>query len=267
MKQQEILSWFNLEEHPFSKELKTRDLIDLPSLAQSEQELMLLIETRGIGLFTGPSGCGKSSVIRKIASQLNPGLYRPFYISHTSLGTAEFYQTFAASLGLDSGGRRSKIFRRIKSFITDLNDQKRIHPVIFIDEAQALSGDSLKEIRLLTNFEYDSKNACTLVLCGQPELRQKLQLNVYASLANSITYSIKLDALPAEETYTYIDNRVASSGCTTPLFTDNAKKMIHDISSGILRISANVAWRSLIKAYQHKSKQIEKEHVQMVTSG
>jgi len=266
MKQQEILSYFNLEAHPFSKELKTEDLINLPTLSKSEQELMLLVETRGIGLFTGPSGCGKSSVIRKTASQLNPGLYKPFYISHTSLGTAEFYQTFAASLGLDSGGRRSKIFRRIKDFITDLNDQKRIHPVIFIDEAQALSGDSLKEIRLLTNFEYDSKNACTLVLCGHPELRQKLQLNVYSSLANSITYSIRLDALPAEETYTYIENRIASSGAAIPLFTGSAKKLIHDISSGILRITANVAWRSLIKAYQHQSGQIEKEHVQMVTS-
>jgi len=266
MKQKEILSYFNLEAHPFSKELKTDELMNLPTLAKSEQELMLLIETRGIGLFTGPSGCGKSSVLRKVATQLNPGLYRPFYISHTSLGTTEFYQSCAVALGLSPLGRRSKIFRRIKSFITDLNDQKRIHPVIIIDEAQALSGDTLQEIRMLTNFEYDSKNACTLVLCGHSDLRQKLQLNVYSSLANSITYSIKLDALPVQETYTYIESRIASTGATAALFTDNAKKLIHDISSGILRIAANVAWRSLINAYQHKSTQVEKEHVQMVTS-
>lgn len=266
MTQTEILSYFNLETHPFSKEVKTDELMSLPTLAKSEQELLLLIETRGIGLFTGPSGCGKSSVLRKVATQLNPGLYRPFYVSHTSLGTTEFYQSCAASLGLSSLGRRSKIFRRIQSFITDLNDQKRIHPVIIIDEAQSLSCDSLQELRMLTNFDYDSKNACTLLLCGHSDLRQKLQLNVYSSLANSITYSIKLDALPAEETYSYIESRITSSGATAPLFTDNAKKLIHDISSGILRVAGNLAWRSVINAYQHQSRQVEKEHVQMVTS-
>ena len=41
-------------------------------------------------------------------------------------------------------------------------------------------------------------------------------------------------------------------------------KLIHDISGEILRITGNVAWQSLIKAFQLKSIQVEKEHVQMV---
>ena len=42
-------------------------------------------------------------------------------------------------------------------------------------------------------------------------------------------------------------------------------KLIHDISGGILRTTGNAAWQSMIKAFQLQSKQIEKEHVQMVT--
>lgn len=266
MKQKDILSFFNLEGHPFSKEIKTQDLACLPTLEKAQQELELLLETRGIGLFTGPSGSGKSSLIRKIASEMNPGLYRPFYICHTSLGTAEFYQGFAAALGLTPKGRRNTAFRSIRDFIIDLNDQQRIHPVIIIDEAHQLSSDTLKEFRMLTNFDYDSKNACTLILCGHCELRQKLSLNVFTSLANAITYSIRLDALPAEETCSYIEHGVMMKKGNSGLFTPNAMKLIHDFSGGILRVTANAAWQSLIKAYEHKSNVVEKEHVQMVIS-
>ena len=264
MNQKEILSFYNLEQHPFSKEIKTESLMNLPTIKKAAGELKLLIETKGIGLLTGPSGCGKSSLIRKSAAELNPGLHKPFYICHTSLGTAEFYQTFAAALGLTPQGRRSTVFRKIKEHIINLNDQQRIHPVIFIDEAHALSSDTLKEIRMLTNFDYDSKNACTLILCGHSELRNKLKLNIFTSLANSITYSIRLDALPAEETFNFIENRISSVAGNPSLFTQNAMKLIHDISGGILRSTASIAWQALIKAFSNQSQQVEKEHVQMV---
>jgi general secretion pathway protein A len=264
MRQIELLSYFNLESHPFDKEIKTNALMELPTIRAAAEKLILLIETKGIGLLTGPSGCGKSTLIRKTVDEFNPGLYKAFYVSHTSLGTAEFYQSFASALGLSPQGRRSTVFRRIKEFILSLNDSKRIHPVIFIDEAHQLSSDTLKEIRLLTNFDYDSKNACTIVLSGQPELRQKLSLNVFTSLANSITYSIRLDALPAEETFNYLEGRINANGGSPALFTKNAMKLIHDISGGILRKTGNAAWLSMIKAYEHKSNQVEKEHVQMV---
>ncbi len=210
MRQKEILSYFSLEGPPFSKEIKTAELLSLPTIEKAADELALLLETRGIGLFTGPSGSGKSSLLRKMADEMNPGLFKPFYLCHTSLGTAEFYQSFAAALGLEAKGRRNTAFRRIRSFITDLNDQQRIHPVIIIDEAHLLSSDTLREFRMLTNFDYDSKNACTIILSGHCDLRQKLSLNVFTSLANSITYSIRLEALPAEETFTFLEQSVSA---------------------------------------------------------
>jgi len=265
MKQQkEILSFFNLEGHPFSKEIKTEDLMELPTMEKAGGELQLLLETRGIGLLTGPSGCGKSSLIRKAVAVLNPGLYQSFYLCHTSVATGEFYQTLSASLGLPAHGRRNSLFRQIKDYILGLNDQKRIHPVVFIDEAHALSTETLKDLRMLTNFDYDSKNACTLLLCGHSELRQRLKLNIFNSLANNITYSIRIDPLPAEETFSYIESRISKTGGQPGVFTRNAMKLIHDSSGGILRTIASIAWQALIKAAQLKSTQIEKEHVQMV---
>ena len=91
-----------------------------------------------------------------------------------------------------------------------------------------------------------------------------MSLNVFASLTNNITYSIRISALPAEETFSYLESRISSNGGSPSLFTKNAMKLIHDTSGGILRITGNVGWQSLIKAFQHKSVQVEKEHVQMV---
>lgn len=260
----DILAYFDLEKEPFNKEIQTDELMQLPTLTRAAEELSLLFETKGIGLLTGPSGCGKSSLVRQIARELNPGLYNTSYICHSSLKAGEFYQALAGGLGLPARGRRGTLFRQIKSYIVELNDQKRVHPVIFIDEAHALDGDMLKELRMLTNFEYDSKNACTILLCGQTELRQKLSINLYASLANSITYSVRLKPLSAEETASYIEGRINSLCGKTSLFTSNAMKLIHDFSGGILRIIGTVAWQAMIKTFLQKHTQVEKEHVQMV---
>jgi len=266
MKQSDILSYYGLEMNPFNKEIPTHDLLSLPSIEKASGELGLLLETRGIGLLTGPSGCGKSSLIRKTSHNLKPGLFKAYYVFHSSLGTAEFYQSFAAALNIVPQGRRSTIFRKIRDHITGLNDQQKVHPVIFIDEAHALGTDTdtLKEIRLLTNFDYDSRNACTILLSGYSELIDKLKLNVLSSLANSITHSIKMDTLPREETLTYIEGRISSCGGNPSLFTKSAMNLIHDISGGILRTTANASFKSLIKAFDHKSAQIEADHVKMV---
>jgi general secretion pathway protein A len=264
MKQQDILSFFSLEKHPFSKDIPVDQLLSMPSLNQAHEAVKLLIDTRGIGLLTGPSGSGKSTLLRKSASELNPGLYAPYYVSHTSLATAEFYQSLANTMGLSSEGRRVKVFKRIKDFLLHKNETGRVHPVIFIDEAHGLTADSLKELRTLMNFEYDSKHVCTILLCGHSELRNKLSLNVFTSLSNSITYTISLDALPMEETMSYLETRLTACGSTPGIITKNAMKLIHDASGGIIRSSGSLAWQSLIKAFQSKHPQVEKEHVQMV---
>lgn len=264
MKLQHILSHFNLEQNPFSKEIGTDELIAIPALQQAEEKLKLLIETKGIGILTGESGCGKTSILRSVSSKLNPGLYKPVYIPNTSLGTTEFYQVLAAAFGIEPAGRRNILSTKIKKLISQSANHNKIHPVLFLDDAHALSGETLKELRHLTNFEYDSKNSITILLCGLPELIRKLSLNIYNELANSITYSIKVEPLKAEESCNYLENRIEKCGGQLHMFTANAMKLIHDSSGGILRVTGTIAWRSIIKAAELGHQQIEKEIVQLV---
>ena len=170
----ECLSFYNLTKVPFTKEIKTENLINLPSVERALMQANLLVETKGIGVITGKSGSGKSCILRLLTSNLNKGLYKPIYICHSSVGLMEFYTHFAKGMGLEVTGRRAALFRALKERIITLNKSSRIHPILIIDEADKLSIDILSELRLLTNFEYDSYNALTVILCGQESLTQRV---------------------------------------------------------------------------------------------
>jgi len=262
----EILSFFNLHSMPFTKEIDTTDFMDFRSANFVYTSLQSLVQTKGLGVLTGKSGTGKSCLIRKIFANLNPGLFKPLYICHCSVSLDDFYSHLAVKIGVEPHGRKGAMFRKIKDRILTLANNSKIHPFLVIDEAHRLRNDILQEIRLLQNFEIDSLNALTILLCGQPSLEYKFTLSILESLVNSITYYLKLDGLKEEETYSYIENRISKSGNTAPIFTKNAMKQIHNASAGILRSINNIANASLIKAFQMKSQQVEAEHVNMVIS-
>ena len=55
-----------------------------------------------------------------------------------------------------------------------------------LDEVQMLSNSILEEFRLLFNFKMDSENPFILILSGQSQIRNKLQLAVNAPLKQRI---------------------------------------------------------------------------------
>jgi type II secretory pathway predicted ATPase ExeA len=260
----EMLSFFNLSQLPFTKEIKTDQLHLLPSVEKALSSVRLLVEVKGIGVMTGKSGCGKSCVLRLLKGQLNPALYKIIYICHSSIGVHEFYTHLASALGIPPRGRRAAIFRDIKERISFLNKSEKIHPVLLLDEAHLLSYDILQEIRLLTNFEIDSFNALTVCLCGQETLTQKFGLTFLESLVNSISITIQIDNLPKEETFSFIEKRINDCGNSSSLYTKGALTLIHQASAGIFRSIGTIAQAALHKAYLSKAHQVEAEHVKMV---
>jgi general secretion pathway protein A len=262
----EMLSYFNMIGYPFDKEIPTAQLLMLPTFEHALSSLKLLVNTRGIGVMTGKSGAGKSCLIRKLISTLNKGLYKPVYICHTTISAIEFYSHISNKLGLEQSNRKATLFRKIKDRILSLNRTSKIHPVLIIDEAHLLRNEILSELRLLANFEIDSYNALTILLCGQDSLNLKFGLTTLESLANSITVNVPLDSLKEEETYSYLEQRVKAMGAGIPLFTKSAMKFIHQASGGILRGINRIATASLFKVYNEKGQQVEAEHVKMVIS-
>ena len=135
MRNREYLSYFNLAADPFTREIGVEKLLMLPSVERSLAAAELLADIRGIGLMTGRSGTGKSCLLRLLIDRLQPGLYKSYYICHTSVAIVEFYTHLCDVFGLDPGHRRATMFRSIKEHILTLQTSSRIHPVLIIDEA------------------------------------------------------------------------------------------------------------------------------------
>jgi type II secretory pathway predicted ATPase ExeA len=260
----ELMSHFSLSAMPFDKEIATTQLLELPTNKKAMSSLRLLIETRGIGVITGKSGSGKSCLLRKLLDELNTSLYKPLYLCHTSVGLTEFYSHLCVALGLEPAGRKATMFRMIKDRLFQLHRQSKIHPVLVIDEAQLLPNEVLSDLRLLTNFEIDSTNALTILLCGQESLSQKFGLTILESLANSITISVLTEGLPKEETCSYIEARITACGGSSGLFTKNALSLIHQASMGIFRSIGTIATAAMHRAMTTDSTTVETEHVQTV---
>jgi type II secretory pathway predicted ATPase ExeA len=111
------------------------------------------------------------------------------------------------------------MFRDLKERINTLNGSDHVHPLMIIDEAHYLANEILTELRLLSNFEMDSLNALTILLCGSEDLTRLFALSVLESLANSVTITISFDSLSQEETIAYIERRLSAVGAMTPLLT------------------------------------------------
>ena len=172
----------------------------------------------------------------------------------------EFYAHLSTLFGLQPNCRRAAMFRDIKDHVLSMNNSAHVHPVLLIDEAHLLSPDILAEIRLLVNFEIDSLNALTIILCGSEMLVRKFGLSMMEALATSIT----VDTLTADESASYLEARMRACGAQPPVFTKNALALIHQAAGGTLRTLGTIANATLLKAFTAHSHQVEAEHVQQV---
>ena len=165
------------------------------------------------------------------------------------MGIVEFYTHLVTIFGLEACYRRAADVPRAQRSHPG-HEHKRPYPSgAALDEAHLLNNDILAEIRLLTNYQIDSLNALTVVLCGAETLSCKFGLSMLEALANSITITISMDSLPKEESFTYIESRLAACGQKSPLFTKNAMELVHQAAGGILRTIGTIANAALLKDY------------------
>ena len=96
-------------------------------------------------------------MIRNWARGLNPSLYKVIYSSLSTLTVMEFYRNLAAQLGMEPSYRKNDNFRIIQEAINRLALEKRQTPVIIMDEANYINPKILNDLKILFNFEMDSR--------------------------------------------------------------------------------------------------------------
>jgi len=254
--------YFGFKSQPFGKDISTADLFHYEGFERYESSMDLLKKHGGIGVLWGGAGSGKSAALRWLASQLNENLYRFCYLPYPPNTITELYRSIAVALDIQPVYRRMDIYRQIQEQIAVMVQDKKITPVIALDECQMYSHQVLEAVRLFLNFEFDSRDYVILLLCGQTEFRKRLRYAVYEPLVQRVTTQHQFTGLTAGEIEPYLTHRLAVAGVAHPLFEPAAVEFIYQVTKGIFRKIDLLCVQSLQRAAEEKLKTVDQPTVE-----
>ncbi len=253
--------YYGLTRHPFEKDLKPDELFVSAEAKELEARLNYLLQLRGIGLITGEVGSGKTSICRKVAQKLNTGLYKVFYVSLTTSNVTDTYKSIAWEMGITTERSLAALYKSIRTEVDRLCLELKIKPILIIDEAQYLRNDVLQNLRLLTNYEMDSKNRLCMILVGQAELRRRLSLSVHEPLAQRLVVRYHLSGLSRDELPVYLKHRLELAGTQLELFEKPALESMFQATNGLPRKVNLLAHLSLNISALQESQLVSADHI------
>lgn len=228
-------TYWGLSEKPF---LNTPDPRFLYYSGQHKEALSRLIytvqERIGAGMLTGAFGCGKTVIAQTLTKELSGQKYKTAYITNPRLNDVDLLRMIVHHLGLtEPPMSKTDVLNNLNEILIN-NMRNGKETVIIIDEAHTIDDDNIfEEIRLLLNFQLEDRFLLTLLLLGQPELKEKVNKNI--QLEQRINIKCYLGSLNSEETHNYILHRLAVAKRTEPIFTEKAISSIFNYSGGIPR--------------------------------
>ena len=238
---------YGLEFNPFLKNSK-EVLVETQEYKEVLFRLDYLLTTKGFGLLTGSAGRGKTTAVRNWASGLNTSLYKVMYSSLSTLTVNDFYRNLATELGAQPAFRKTDNFKSIQDEINRLVLEKRQTPVIIIDEANYIGNAVLNDLKMLFNFEMDSKDRAVVLLSGLPQLNSTLRLSIHEPFRQRIVMNYNLEGMTKAEGHSYVAAKLNGAGCTQTVFEENALEAILNAANGTPRMinklcNASGAWR------------------------
>lgn len=251
---------FGLKRRPFQKSISTRDLYRWPGLEELEARLAMAKGARGIMLLTGEPGTGKTVALRAFVDSLNTEHYQSVYLPLSTLTVLDAYAQLNRAMGGEEIRSKSLLFGEIQRGIAQLTAQGR-QPVIILDEADLLRSAIFDELRILLNFEMDSKDPLLLILCGQPQLLAKLALRIHLPFRQRVAMRYRMPAMDETHTKGYLEHHLKLAGRKQKLFSEEAMMQIFVQSGGIPRAAGNIALSAMVTAAARKADLVELDDV------
>jgi type II secretory pathway predicted ATPase ExeA len=258
--------YWGFKEKAFDNTPDPRFFYASPKHDEALMRLMYAVqEKKGAAMLSGEYGSGKTLLSRIVLSKLmqRDYAYKVALVVNPAIPVLELLGEIVYQLGGEetNNGRKINILRNLNEILyrTSLGDK---HTVIIIDEAQAIDESIFEELRLLLNFQLNESFLLTLLLLGQPELREKI--DKIPQMKQRLAIQYHLTTLDESETKNYIEHRCKVAGRDEPLFLDGAYKLIYDFSAGVPRSINNICDLSLVIGMGEKAKRIDERIIKEV---
>ena len=243
------LSPLGFRKTPFTRELTVRECFPFAPQAQVAAALSEAVQERMSAALIAPAGTGKTVALRMLVDALPEVRFSVHYVKVTGLSKRDLCKEIAVACGLSPTGIYPALVRKLQgAFTHTAGDGMR--PVILLDEAHDLRPESLAMLRVLTNFEMDSRLVVSLVLAGQPHLKLLLRRPEHAAIAHRLAHYAELRLLSRDETAAYLEHRCSLAGARSNPFDGDAQQTIFEMSRGNLRAIDRLA----LAALQHAAK-------------
>jgi general secretion pathway protein A len=212
---------------------------------------------KGFMLLTGDVGLGKTTFLRHLIASLDPARYNTSLLLSSFLDQHELLEAIALDFGLSLGqqGRRIDYLQALNQFLLSESALGKIN-VLFIDDAQALNPAALDVVRQLSNLETAHSKLIQIVLCGQPELLDSLNLHSLRQVKSRIAMHLRLRPLEAKQVHAYVQHRLQHAG-GSDIVTPDAVARINALTEGFPRRIHHLMDRCLYALMVHQVSQID----------
>ncbi|MBP8131991.1 MAG: AAA family ATPase [Candidatus Hydrogenedentes bacterium] len=208
------LDFYGFDREPFHITPDPEFLYLSPSHKEAFATVVYGVEQRkGFVALTGEVGTGKTTILRAYIKRIERTPTRPIYLFNPDLTFDELLRLVLREMGAeDQSGSASAMLDRLQWLL--INEYKAGHNVaLIIDEAQNMPVETLEKLRMLSNLETAKDKLIQIVLVGQPELEQKLELHALRQLRERIAVRATIRMLTRAESYEYVRYRMTQAGC------------------------------------------------------
>lgn len=223
-------------------------------------------QRKGIIVLTGEIGTGKTTLCRFFLNQLTKDVKTAF-ILNPHFSETQLLEAVIKDFGIKvKNNSRLAMIWELNKFL--LNESEAgFNIVLIVDEAQNLKPALLEQVRLLSNLETEKDKLLQVILVGQPELNNKLNLYDLRQLRQRIMVRYHIAPLESVEIKDYINHRltVAGADINNIQFTDEAIEIISRFSSGTPRLINMICDRSLLAGFVAETNIIGSEIINKCT--
>jgi putative secretion ATPase (PEP-CTERM system associated) len=211
----------------------------------------------GFVVITGEIGSGKTTLLQVLLRNLD-GNTTVVRLVNTLLTGRELIESMLLDLGVEIPTPTKPAMLRdlARELVAQRAAGRRV--IAVIDEAQNLAHDALEELRMLSNLETEKSKLIQIVLVGQPDLRDTLELPSLEQLRQRVTVRYHIDPLDAIETARYINHRLKRAAVGAPMeFPHDVTAAVHARSGGVPRLINVICDAVLLCGYAEERRLID----------
>ena len=229
--------FYGLETAPFHITPDPEFLYLSPSHKEALASIVYAIERRkGFVVVLGEVGLGKTTILRFYLEKLAADGLSTAYLFNPNVPFKALLEAIYRELGIEDqpDGVHAMVDRLHEEFIEEYRQGRNV--VLIVDEAQNMPVETLEYLRVLSNLETSTEKLLQIVLVGQPEFADKLDLRELRQLKQRIAVRYTLLPLTERESADYIEHRLhKAGGSSSSVFTRGALRAIVRHAQGIPR--------------------------------